>query len=94
MGRFCCSNFVGDCPACNLEATDSEWNKRALIGLTINKGNPHFEISQPAYCAAPLSPDHSGGAGVVVLPIRQPEQDCGYTQGWNACLDKVKELNQ
>lgn len=28
------------------------------------------------------------------LPIRQPEQDCDYTKGWNACLDKAKELNQ
>lgn len=30
----------------------------------------------------------------VVLPIRQPEQNCDYTKGWNACLDQLKELNQ
>jgi len=30
----------------------------------------------------------------VVLPIRQPKQNCDYTEGWNACIDKTKELNQ
>lgn len=54
-------------------------------------------ISPPA----PLSPDHSGGAGVVL-----PDRNTIYVtkpifmdgteliQVWQACLDKVKELNQ
>ncbi len=50
---------------------------------------------------APLSPDHSGGGAGVVLPERktevdylQDEYESGLAEGWNACLDKVKELNQ
>ncbi|KAB0509631.1 hypothetical protein [Pseudomonas moorei] len=32
---------------------------------------------------------------VVVLPERiEPPSDYAYRKGWNACLDKVKELNQ
>jgi hypothetical protein len=31
----------------------------------------------------------------VVLPKRiEPPSDYAYRKGWNACLDKVKELNQ
>jgi len=47
----------------------------------------------------PLSPDHSGGAGVVVLPERECE-DCFQNDqseqavGFNRAIDKVKELNQ
>ena len=54
--------------------------------------------------AAPLSPDHSGGGAGVVLPSRceipKPQSNLSdmsmfdYDEGWNACLDKVKELNQ
>jgi hypothetical protein len=52
---------------------------------------------------APLSPDHSGGAGEVVLPERRKPMCTGAisdfttfeeARGWNACLDKIKELNQ
>jgi hypothetical protein len=53
--------------------------------------------------AAPLSPDHSGGGAGMVLPDRREPVVTGAisdftkfeeARGWNACLDKVKEMNQ
>jgi hypothetical protein len=60
--------------------------------------SPMFDFV-PLY-TAPISPDHSGGAGEVVLPAYRvvnggdSDADQNSDYGWNACLDKVKELNQ
>ena len=53
------------------------------------------ELAEPLYTSPPAPVS-------VVLPERADENDdsdgndphCEYPAGWNACLDKVKELNQ
>ena len=82
-GECCCPDE--DCAGSAVECPYENWNTR-------------FE-PEPA----PLSPDHSGGAMMVVLPERSEPVVTGSisdfakfeeARGWNACLDKVKELNQ
>ena len=65
----------------------------------INKFNTEIHAAK----ADPLSPDHSGGGAGVVLPERMTftgdevepiSISYDVAAGWNACLDKVKDLNQ
>ena len=65
-----------------------------------------FELVPLYRHAVPLSPDHSGGGAGMVLPERRSPKHYWDRFGkmtaialvsseeWNACLDKVKELNQ
>lgn len=62
------------------------------------QGEAVFYIGEPLRNSASSTP----APVAVVLPELQDENNdsqgndplCWYPQGWNACLDKVKELNQ
>ncbi|MHC8295340.1 hypothetical protein [Pseudomonas sp. LB3P58] len=72
-------------------ATISAENKAKMVAL----GHDLSCFSVPLYTSPPVPV-------AVVLPDREDENNdscgndpaCWYPQGWNACLDKVKELNQ
>lgn len=81
------------------ESIESRLNE---LRCYISRGCKYEILALYTSPTAPLSPDHSGGGAGVVLPERNTiyvtkpiiMDGTELIQVWQACLDKVKELNQ
>ncbi len=63
----------------------------------LNRTPMHPDLARSLYSALLAdSPDHVGANQITPKELVFPNQEWGspYADGWNACLDKVKELNQ